>query len=350
MKLSDLSVLKAEFMVTRRCQLQCDYCKITQKPRLWGKEMTTAQALSCVDLMADNWPGAPMIIYGGEPTLRDDLPDIIRHMVKRDVKHAVISNSIRLTKDMEYLDRLVKSGLSNWSVSYDGGTEDLVVGKHAAKKSMYGLNALRYFRDVFNIRDLVACITVTKKNIEDLPSIVMNLSMEGIWAICTPLQFGGIGYEYSRGDAIDLPSQEQLDTFSPILEEMAQSGKFLMHNGPEWFREWPIGFRTQTWKCHDKSVLTIDADGCLRYCVDIPLPVPIRAWQLQEPVFLEQYKNLLKMKTPCLGCFWDPCFEGTHRALSEDYGIEKGRETFRHEMTEERISKLLPEAQKWFRR
>jgi MoaA/NifB/PqqE/SkfB family radical SAM enzyme len=348
--LSDLPVLKAEFLVTRRCQLRCNYCKISRDPKLWGEEMTTEQALSCVDLMADNWPGAPMIIYGGEPTMRDDLPDIIQHMVKRDVKHAVISNSIRILEDESYAEELVGAGLSNWSISYDGDSEDLVVGWHARKKSMYGIDTLRVMRDQYGIEDLVACITVTKKNIEMLPSMVVNLTSEGIWAICTPLQFGGIGYEYSKGKVIDLPSQEQLDIISPILEEMAVSGKFLMHNGPEWFREWPLTFRKQDWKCHDKSVLTIDADGCLRYCVDISLLVPIRAWQLREEVFLEQYRRLLKLDTPCLGCFWDPCYEGTHRALSEDYGIEKGRESFRHEMTEERISKLLPEAQKWFRR
>lgn len=349
MKLSELPVLKAEFMVTRRCQLRCDYCKIVRKPKLWGEEMTTKQALSCVDLMADNWPGAPMIIYGGEPTLRDDLPDIIQHMNDRRVKHAVISNSIRIAKDEAFFHRMVEAGVSNWSISYDGESQDMVVGKHAGQKSLYGIAALKFMRDSCNIRDLVACIAVTKKNIEMLPAMVARLTGEGIWSICTPLQLGGPNYDYAQGSREDLPTQLQLDTYSPVLENMAKSEKFLMHNGPEWFREWPTGFRTQEWRCHDKSVLTIDADGSLRYCVDIALPVPIRAWQLRDENFLHQYQELLKLRTPCLGCFWDPCFEGTHRATSEDYGIEKGRETFRHELSEERIAKLLPEAQKWFR-
>jgi MoaA/NifB/PqqE/SkfB family radical SAM enzyme len=312
--------------------------------------MTTEQALDCVDLMADNWPGAPMIIYGGEPTIREDLPDIIRYMTSREVKHAVISNSIRIARDEEYLNRLVDAGLSNWSISFDGGSEDLVIGSHAGKKSLYGINALRHLRDEYNIRDLVACITVSRRNIEMLPAIVANLTGEGIWAICTPLQLGGEGYDYAQGSINDLPTQEQLDKYSPVLEQMAESQKFLMHNGPEWFHEWPTSFRKQEWKCHDKSVLTIDADGSLRYCVDIALPTPIYAWDLRDETVFRTYKLLLERDPGCDGCFWDPCFEGTHRALSEDYGIDKGRETFRHEMTEERISKLLPEAQKWFRR
>ncbi len=350
MKLQDLPVLKMEFLVTRRCQLRCKYCKITDSSKLWALEMDTRQAISCINLMADNWPGAPIIIYGGEPTTRPDLPELIDHTRFRGVKHAVISNSLKVINDEPYAKELVDAGLSNWSISFDGYTDAETLGKDAFRKSNAGLSSLLMMRDKFNIKDLVACITVSRKNIDDLPAIVANLSYEGIWAICTPLQMGGVGYDYAQGARIDLPSQYQLATIAPIMESMASSGRFLMHNGPEWFRVWPESFRNQVWMCHDKSVLTVDADGSLRYCVDIQLPEPIFAWELNDPKVLDQYVEWLKKKPNCEGCFWDPCYEGTYRALSDDYGIEKGRESFRHELTEERISQLLPEAQKHFRR
>jgi hypothetical protein len=142
---------------------------------------------------------------------------------------------------------------------------------------------------------------------------------------------------------------EQIETVAPILAEMARSEKFLMHNEPEWFETWPEIFITQDWRCHDKSMLTVDADGALRYCVDIALPETIFMWELEQPEKLERYVELLQQSTPCTGCAWDPAYESIKRA-TDTMGIEKGRESFRHEMTEDRIEKLIPAAQKYFRR
>jgi len=351
MKASDLKVLKVEFLLTRRCQYRCSYCKIVDSKSLRSqKELTTFQVCQSIIFISRTWPGAPIIFFGGEPTVRDDLPSIIKCCVDHGVKHAVISNSMRVLKDSEYADKLVEAGLSNWSTSFDGATLGLVTDPSVLKKSIQGVDALRMFRDKYGIRDLVTCITVTKKNLEALPDIIQDLTKEGIWSICTPLQcpLPILSYDYSSGNIADLPSQKQVEESAQILSFMARSGRFLMHNESGWFDLWPAYFRTQTWKCRDKGNLTIDADGSLRLCVDIAFPFSMSIWDLYMSYNVERYSDALLKSPPCNGCFWDPAFESLQRATREGTTQEEGRKSFRHEMTNEQIGQLLPEAQKWF--
>lgn len=347
MLLRELPVLKMEFLLTRQCQLRCGYCKISRGHGLRGEEMGTERALKCVEMMAEYWPGAPIIFFGGEPTLRDDLPDIIQRCTDLGVKHAVISNSLRVFTDPEYVSRLVNAGLSNWSVSFDGFLPEAVSDKDAFEKSTKGLRALKMFRDEYGIRDLVTCITVTRKNVSLLEGTIKRLTEEGVWSICTPLQYGGEGYDYSKGRMGDAATPSQIREVKDALSMMARSGQFLMHNGPEWFQLWDsTEFLSQAWRCHDKSNLTVDADGCLRYCVDIALRTDIRMWDLEDPNWLGTYMECLKSDTRCKGCSWDPAYESISRAIN--MGVEDGRSTFRHELSDERIKSLYNGAGKWF--
>ncbi len=352
MKASDLKVLKVEYLATRRCRLKCDYCKITDTSTFKGPELPLKEVCEMIDLIGWHWPGAPLIIFGGEPTMREDLPEIIAYAKKCGVKTAVISNSMRVTVDAPYRERLVAAGLDNWSVSYDG--DDITLGgtdPYLSIKSGAGLAALRMFRDRYGIRDLVACITVTKHNICVLPEIVEMLTKEGIWSICTPLQIGGDAYDYSDGGKDNLPHEGHVHYISMEMKAMAESGKYLMHNEAGWFEAWDANFLTQDWICHDKSVLTVDADGLLRWCVDQPLPQRFSIFDLEVEDHLEGYADLLGDTVPiCCGCFWDPAYESIKRGLDLATTDVEGRQSYRHELTPEQVSKLLPEAQQWFKK
>lgn len=345
-----MNVLKVEYMITRRCELACDYCKIIDQKSLRGAEMTTEQVLDSVDIIADNWPGAPIIFFGGEPTARDDLPEVIAHCGQRGVKYAVISNSLRVLRDEAYRERLVRAGLSNWSCSLDDLDTEGTVDKHTLVKSNKGLKALMLMRDAYGVRDLVTCITVTKHNIERLPNIIEMLTLEGVWGICTPLQLGGDQYEYSKGNAEDLPTQEQIERMAPLMQQMAESGQYLMHNDPGWFEVWPEHFRRQDWICNDKGLLTVDADGSLKYCVDIAFRdedrMNVHALRTEEG--RQQFLSVVKKGPPCTGCLWDPAYEAIMRARNPGIGTDEGRKRYRHEIDSDRALQLLPDARRWF--
>jgi len=348
--MEDVPILKVEFLLTRRCQLKCDYCLITDEESLVGPEMDTATVCRMLDLVASLWPGAPVVIFGGEPTTRDDLPQILRHSTGLGIKTIVISNSIRVLKDEAYRKELVDAGLENWSCSLDDVVREGTVDQSCFIKSTRGLEALKLFRDEHGIRDLVTCITVTRHNIERLPFIADELTREGVWSIFTPLQMGGLGYEYSKGNEDDLPTQHQLEVMAPMMRALAESGRYLMHNSPDWFDTWPGQFRKQAWMCNDKALLTVDADGMLRYCVDIPFRPDDRmhVLELADSWSRRTYAEVIAKGPPCKGCLWDPAYEAIKRARDATIGVDEGRRMYRHEVPLERLSQLLPAARHWF--
>ena len=87
--------------VTKRCNLSCKYC-------YYAKDSGSIDP-SIEYIMQDaivNAGRAPFILTGGEPTLRDDLPELIGRL--QDVGPVeLLTNGVRLADDPEYLERLI---------------------------------------------------------------------------------------------------------------------------------------------------------------------------------------------------------------------------------------------------
>jgi len=108
--------------VTERCNLACPFC-FASSP--------STQADPGVDDI-ENWlrmllaSGGPfnLQLSGGEPTLRDDLPEIIARA--RGMGFSFIqlnTNGLRLAQDVAYLERLKTSGLDCVFLQFDGVTD-----------------------------------------------------------------------------------------------------------------------------------------------------------------------------------------------------------------------------------
>jgi len=106
--------------VTQRCDLHCAFCFAAA-----GDQRVADPDLASIE----NWyrrllqAGGPYNIQlsGGEPALRDDLPDIIR--LGRDLGFTFFqlnTNGLRLARDSTYLKRLKDAGLSTVFLQFDG--------------------------------------------------------------------------------------------------------------------------------------------------------------------------------------------------------------------------------------
>ncbi len=65
-------------------------------------------------------------LSGGEPTLRDDLPEIVE--IARTVGYSFIqvnTNGLRLAADKDYLQRLSAAGLSSAFLQFDGVDDEI---------------------------------------------------------------------------------------------------------------------------------------------------------------------------------------------------------------------------------
>ena len=111
------------FTTTLRCNLQCPICFAGDHARIMPLEQSLDQVAKGLEVIRGR--GMMFKIHGGEPTLREDLADIIR-MVRESGNYPVlVTNAIKLD-DFEYFKALKDSGLYAIGPSFDTLTDDRI--------------------------------------------------------------------------------------------------------------------------------------------------------------------------------------------------------------------------------
>jgi len=103
---------KIVFDVTTRCNLNCPVC---YRSNIKGFREPSIDEIKEV---VSRYPRTLFLISGGEPTIRDDLPEIIKIFSER-TKVILLTNGIKL-RDKLYLDRLKDCGLEFVSLAFNG--------------------------------------------------------------------------------------------------------------------------------------------------------------------------------------------------------------------------------------
>jgi MoaA/NifB/PqqE/SkfB family radical SAM enzyme len=178
------------WLLTRRCNLHCDYCRIVRnyktKPKEYPhmkhyieNEVKTHIILSFLDNLKKHNPEAFVIWYGGEPLLRSDLPDIINYCNDNNIHYTIISNNTeKIQPQMQKLLSKVKH-IEGFTASID----PIIFNENkymndTFKKSLSGIGELEKYSNI--IKDVVAEITVTNENLGYLYPLVKELTKLGI--------------------------------------------------------------------------------------------------------------------------------------------------------------------------
>ncbi|TFG04988.1 MAG: radical SAM protein [Promethearchaeota archaeon] len=103
----------AQIEVTLRCNAKCPFCAVKTLPESYiNHEMTTEQVKLVIDQLAKLGIKS-LSLTGGEPTLREDLPDIVHYMgIDHDFISGMTSNGYllpRLLPKLEGLDFILTS-------------------------------------------------------------------------------------------------------------------------------------------------------------------------------------------------------------------------------------------------
>jgi hypothetical protein len=107
--------------VTQRCNLSCPYCFA----RSGGESVdpTIEQLSECFGQLVE-YGNTFVQLSGGEPTVRDDLPEIVAAARAAGCEHIQLnSNGIRLGADRAYTKALAQAGLSFVFMQFDGAEE-----------------------------------------------------------------------------------------------------------------------------------------------------------------------------------------------------------------------------------
>jgi uncharacterized radical SAM superfamily Fe-S cluster-containing enzyme len=111
--------------VTNRCNLRCPICFAHAGAAGYLYEPTVEQIRNMLQNLLANEPVAPPALQfsGGEPTVRDDLPDLVRMAKEMGFRHVEVnSNGIRMAESVEYCRTLKKVGVSTIYLQFDGVT------------------------------------------------------------------------------------------------------------------------------------------------------------------------------------------------------------------------------------
>jgi radical SAM protein with 4Fe4S-binding SPASM domain len=203
---------------TGMCNCSCSYCNVDSTMKPAPDELNTKEALNLVDDVYDfgsKWFG----IKGGEPLLRKDIFEIIRHAKSLGLKVCLLTNGYYVDGDI--YDNLVKNEVYT-SVSIDGPEKinDALRGKGSYKKA---LSAIQKLSKAGILNGLPAAITsVNYRYLDHVAALAEEYGANFAW-------FNNLVPSGRAKQSIDLtPSPEQYELCLNNLYDLTRKyeGKF----------------------------------------------------------------------------------------------------------------------------
>jgi 7,8-dihydro-6-hydroxymethylpterin dimethyltransferase len=138
--------LLANIDLTNRCNLDCDFCFANAGACGFIYEPGFDEVVAMLNLLRAQKPvPAPAVQFsGGEPTMRDDLADIIRKAKELGFPQIQIaSNGIKLANDPELAQKLKDAGLNTVYLHFDGISKETNPYLKTHLKAIENLKAVR---------------------------------------------------------------------------------------------------------------------------------------------------------------------------------------------------------------
>lgn len=227
--------LRMDLAVTFRCQNNCVHCYAGGPHET--DELSTDQWKQVIDRMHEI--GVFILTFtGGEPTLREDLPDLLIYAQNKGAVTGLVTNGRRL-KDKSYVDKLEKAGLDFVQVtleSHKAQIHDLMTASKGNFKETVAGIANAVLSKIY----VTTNTTLSKYNAaEFLETIdfIKKLGVDGFG--CNSLIYSGKASEISEEFALPI---ETLNKLLPKIRDKAnQLGlKFLWYTPTQYCRFDPV--------------------------------------------------------------------------------------------------------------
>ena len=314
------------FGVTHRCNLTCRMCGIWKMGDR-RTEVTTEQVRAIAANLRELGTGV-VSLGGGEPLLRDDLPQIIRAFFEQGIEVRLLTNGYTRTsaadRNVRFLDEVCDTGLRHVSISLDT-TDPRRFGEICEKDDVWpvAVQTVQRFSRLLAQRGGMGnlnCV-VSRANLRELPTLVDMAERLGFWISFIPIEvheYGGKQLERERAEGMFFaPSDHaELDEMYARLIEMKRQGRPIFSSTP--FLEASLAClkgEPVDWTCYAGSLyFSISPEGRFSVChrfsgtgqtrQEYFVYEPHFPRQFRDPVFADQ---CARTSRPCRACL-RPCW------------------------------------------
>ena len=227
--------LRMDLAVTFRCQNNCIHCYAGGPHET--EELSTEQWKRVLDRVHE--VGVFIVTFtGGEPTLRDDLPELLLYAQNKGIVTGLVTNGRRL-KEKGYVDTLEKSGLDFVQVTLESHwakVHDLMTGARGSwEETVEGIKSAVHSRIYVTTNS-----TLSKHNASDFLDTVDFIKGLGVAAFgCNSLIYSGKANRVSKEFAVPVETLKEL--LPKIGERANELGlKFLWYTPTQYCRFDPV--------------------------------------------------------------------------------------------------------------
>jgi radical SAM protein with 4Fe4S-binding SPASM domain len=254
--------LRVDLALTFRCQNNCVHCYAGGPHET--SELTTEQWKEVIDLL--HQIGVFILTFtGGEPTLREDLPELLLHAQNKGLVTGLITNGRKL-KDKTYVETLEKTGLDFIQVTLESHKSEIHDLMTATKGS--------WKETVAGIKNIIPTqiyattnTTLSKYNASSFLETIDFIKRLGVAAFgCNSLIYSGKGNAVSEDFVLPLETLEEL--LPKVHDKANQLGlKFLWYTPTQYCLFDPVKLGLGVKSCTAAKInMCVGPDGDVYPC------------------------------------------------------------------------------------
>jgi MoaA/NifB/PqqE/SkfB family radical SAM enzyme len=205
-----------QFAITNLCNARCGFCNFAydKMPASLRRSVTLDEAKLATDVLYRN--GVRFLIYvGGEPTMHDDLPAMMRHARDAGMTPMVVTNGSTLMT--ERIEELAASGLKSAIISIDAARAEV----HEQNRGLKGVcERIRQANETFARLKIGTTASVTMSRLIDdyhaLPPFLRELGFSSV-TFSYPLTTLASSYlGFAESDLVDYRPDELDERFEAV--------------------------------------------------------------------------------------------------------------------------------------
>ena len=308
-----------QFYVTSRCNLTCKQCNI-----IYANANVREATLDEIRMIAKNLRRIGLgiiLLTGGEPFVRQDLPEII-HAFESEGIHVRTQTNGLATRDQ--LTRAVKAGARDISISLDSlcsEKQDFLNGSYASSWHR-AMETIALVTQTYPVRDSFAAFgtVLSPHNLLEIPNIIRFASRIGWYVSLVPAHITSPSEvynfrSYDREMKFPRAMWPHVDRVLDECLELKRQGYALydsaeyINNIRKFIREEPLTWRRKNNDMCDSPHLyfAIRPNGDLSVCCDHNIPVSFPVWHADFPAWYQDGRiaeTCHPFVQACQGCMY----------------------------------------------